>query len=73
MNTAGAEPTSTLMVGDSFIDLETANNSGAACCLVSWGFGYGRIPPETLPADHWIADDAAALARVIGRFARAET
>ncbi|HEY6509972.1 MAG TPA: HAD-IA family hydrolase [Vicinamibacterales bacterium] len=70
MNTAGAEPATTLMVGDSLVDLETATNSGAACCLVSWGFGFGRIPRETLSADQWIADDAAGLASVIERFAR---
>jgi len=72
MQTAGAEPPSTLMVGDSFVDLETAHNGGAPCCLVSWGFGYPRIPRETLPAAQWIVKDAAALARVIGRFARPE-
>jgi len=71
MHRAGAEPTSTLMVGDSFVDLETANNGGAACCLVTWGFGYGRIPREALPAAPWIADNAAALAAVIDRFAGA--
>lgn len=71
MHTAGAEPTSTLMVGDSFVDLETANNGGAVCCLVAWGFGYGRIPRDALPAAPWIAENAAALATVIGRFAGA--
>lgn len=71
MRAAGAAPPTTLMVGDSFVDLETATNSGAACCLVSWGFGYARIPRETLRVDQVVADDAAALAAAIERFAHA--
>jgi phosphoglycolate phosphatase len=71
MRTAGAEPATTLMVGDSVVDLETATNAGAACCLVSWGFGFGRIPRKTLLPDQWIADDATALASAIERFVAA--
>ncbi len=73
MQAASAEPATTLMVGDSVVDLETATNCGAVCCLVSWGFGFGRIARETLPADQWVADDAQALVSVIERFAHANT
>ena len=34
----------TLYVGDNVLDLETANNAGVDCCLVSWG-------PRVLPKD----------------------
>ena len=43
---AGADRQRTLMVGDSMVDYETARNAGAACCLVTWGFGYSRMPRE---------------------------
>jgi phosphoglycolate phosphatase len=52
MTAAGAAAPATLMVGDSMVDLETARNAGVRCCVVSWGFGYSRIPPGTLaPGD----------------------
>jgi phosphoglycolate phosphatase len=40
MNEHGAAREETLMVGDSAIDLQTADNAGVPCCLVSWGFGF---------------------------------
>lgn len=42
------------MVGDSRIDLETANAAGIGCCLVRYGFGLPA--DETLPASVLIAD-----------------
>lgn len=35
----GTPPGSTLLVGDSAIDAETAQNAGAPAALVTWGFG----------------------------------
>lgn len=65
MAAAGATGATTLMVGDSLVDYETARNAGTTCCLVAWGFGFSRIPADTLPPGQWIARDPAALAQGI--------
>ena len=65
---AGATGATTLMVGDSVVDFETARNAGTQCCLVAWGFGFSRIPSGTLPSDQQVASDAAALDAIIERF-----
>jgi phosphoglycolate phosphatase len=39
----GAAPESTLMVGDSWVDIETARRAGTRACFVDYGFG---LPPE---------------------------
>ena len=59
----GADPATTLFVGDSRVDIETGKNVGSATCGVSWGFR----PRETLAeagADT-IVDTAAELEQVI--------
>ena len=50
---AGATRESTLMVGDSSVDVQTARNAGIACCGVTYGF-----QPETLsdPAPEMLVD-----------------
>lgn len=67
MADAGATTQSTLMVGDSIVDLETARNAGVPCCLVTWGFGYSRIPTGTLPPEQPLARDAGELTALIER------
>jgi phosphoglycolate phosphatase len=42
----GAAPATTLMVGDSRIDLETARSAGTAVCLARYGFGFRFEPGE---------------------------
>ncbi len=42
----GATSDTTLMVGDSRIDLETARNARVRCCLVRYGFGFAFGPDE---------------------------
>ena len=69
---AGATQETTLMVGDSLVDYETARNAGTRCCLVAWGFGFSRIPPGTLSAAEWVAHDAAGLASYIESFASSD-
>ena len=68
MRRAGVSPGATLMVGDSFIDHDTARRAGARCCLAAYGFGYEMFPVERLTGEEWIAKDTAALADVIGQF-----
>jgi phosphoglycolate phosphatase len=68
MKDAGAAPESTLMVGDSVIDHETAVQAGTRACLVSFGFGFRKFPLERLRAGDAVAPDAATLLSVIQRF-----
>jgi phosphoglycolate phosphatase len=56
MRDFGATPHTTLLVGDSAIDHETAIRAGVRCCLVSFGFGYQNFPKERLRGDEWIRD-----------------
>jgi phosphoglycolate phosphatase len=53
MKEAGVGRESTLMVGDSSVDVQTARNAGIACCGVTYGF-----QPETLadPAPEMLVD-----------------
>jgi len=67
MDRAGATPQRTLMVGDSKIDYDTAQNAAARCCLVAYGFtDCARYPEEFAGA--WMANDATTLASVIAGF-----
>ena len=68
MQRTGVSPASTLLIGDSAIDHETARRAGARCCLAAYGFGYETFPAERLAGDEWIARDTAAVAAVIERF-----
>jgi phosphoglycolate phosphatase len=51
---AGAQPSETLFVGDSSVDLETARNAGVACCLVTYGIRPEHI--AELEPDYRIHD-----------------
>ena len=69
MDTAGADTSTTLMVGDSPIDYQTAVNAHVPYCLVSFGFGFRNFKPEHELAVEWVAADPAALAERIRSFA----
>jgi phosphoglycolate phosphatase len=48
---AGAEPDDTWMVGDSYVDVQTARNAGVPCCGVTYGFQpetFREFPPDVL-------------------------
>jgi phosphoglycolate phosphatase len=52
---AGIPLSSTLLVGDSLVDLRTARAAGAPVCLVRYGFGFDGIRAEDLrPIDRTI-------------------
>jgi len=55
----GASAAETLMVGDSWVDIETARNAGAAVCFVEWGFG--QPPADGLREGEWRIDRPEAL------------
>jgi phosphoglycolate phosphatase len=67
MTSAGVEAGSTLMVGDSMIDIDTARAAGARACLARYGFGHLR-GPVALTGDEPAVDDVPALATAIDRF-----
>ncbi len=69
MEGAGADAASTLMIGDSAIDHETALRAGTRCCLVSFGFGFDTFPQERLTGREWIAPDGESVRKVLDEFA----
>ncbi len=64
MATADAGPESTLLVGDSMVDVETARNAGVAMCVVQYGFGHARGDLQ-LRGDEWLAETGPDVGRVI--------
>ena len=70
IDTAAALPSTTLLIGDSTIDHETALRAGVRTCLVSFGFGYATFSEERFRGDEWVASDATQLRNVIAEFAR---
>jgi phosphoglycolate phosphatase len=67
ISAAGASPATTLMVGDSMIDVETARRAGAAVCVARYGFGHLRRA-ITIDGDDLMADGPHDLAGVIDQF-----
>jgi phosphoglycolate phosphatase len=53
---ARATPRSTLLVGDSRIDLQTARNAGTQICLARYGFGYDFTDADFDGTEHFIDD-----------------
>ena len=64
MEQLGAEAATTLYVGDSNIDIQTARNSGLVSCGVSWGF-RGRQELEAAGADHIVNTAEELLALIL--------
>jgi phosphoglycolate phosphatase len=69
MREAGAAVNTTLLVGDSPIDHETAARAGVRCCLVSFGYSPDGFPRERLRGDEDLASTADELRDVLERFA----
>ena len=61
---AGASAGSTILVGDSPIDLQTARAAGTRVCLARYGFGY-RFQPEAFNGDELFVDVPSELPRVL--------
>jgi phosphoglycolate phosphatase len=64
MALAGADLESTLLVGDSMVDVQTARNAGVAMCVVQYGFGNARGDLK-LRGDEWLAATGPDVGRVI--------
>lgn len=68
MDQAGSAARTTLMVGDSMIDVETARRGGVPMCVARYGFG--RLRGElVLAGDEVVAETPAELAAQIARWA----
>jgi phosphoglycolate phosphatase len=65
MTAASAEAADTLLVGDSAIDLQTAQRAGVRCCLVSYGFGFRSQLREQSGPDVAFAANATELTQAI--------
>ena len=61
---AGATRDTTVLVGDSAIDLDTARRAGVRVCLARYGFGY-RPALEPLRPGELAVDNPADLVRII--------
>lgn len=68
MARAGVREARTLMVGDSFVDHQTAVRAGVRSCIVSYGFGFQRFDRSRLRAEDWLADDVAGLRAAMRAF-----
>jgi phosphoglycolate phosphatase len=64
MDALGADRGSTLYVGDSNVDVETAHNAGLPCCGVLWGF-RGEAELTAAGADSLAADTAQLEALIL--------
>jgi phosphoglycolate phosphatase len=60
VETAGVAPASTLLVGDSRVDLETARRAGTRICLARYGFGY-QFDEEDFDGTELFVDQPADL------------
>lgn len=61
----GANPATTLYVGDSNVDILTGHNAGLKSAGVSWGF-RGRAELEAAGADYVVDTQAELTALVLG-------
>lgn len=60
-----AEPSNTVLVGDSAVDLATARNAGVRICLARYGFGFADIEPGTLRGDEAVVDQPREIVAAV--------
>jgi len=72
MTAAGTDPASTMLVGDSMIDVETARRAGVTMCLARYGFGHAR-GDLSLRGDEHIAETGHDIEAVIRDWIRTES
>jgi phosphoglycolate phosphatase len=68
---AGAAPETTLLVGDSAIDRDTAARAGIRCCLALYGFSRVTLPEVVDVPNGWTVEHASELPAVFEQFAAA--
>jgi phosphoglycolate phosphatase len=65
MKQASASADTTLLIGDSTIDLQTARNAGVRICLVRYGFGFADLAPGDLRGDEALVDAPGEILGVL--------
>jgi len=65
MKEESADPSQTMLVGDSGVDLSTARNAGVRICLARYGFGFADVAPETLRGDELLVDEPRQIAGAV--------
>jgi phosphoglycolate phosphatase len=65
VNASGASPETTMLVGDSPVDRQTARNAGTSGCLARFGFGY-TFKQGDLDGREWIVETAGGIPGVLG-------
>jgi len=65
VSSAGVQPANTVLVGDSFIDLQTARNAGTALCLVRYGFGFDSFLGQAVRNGDQVLDTPVDLLRLV--------
>jgi phosphoglycolate phosphatase len=68
---AGAAVDSTVLVGDSPIDLETSRRAGTRVCLAKYGFGF-RFAADAFRGDELFVDDPGELIAVLNGAPRSD-
>jgi len=61
MARAGTDVKTTMMVGDSAIDLRVARNAGCPVCLARYGFGFETLPGDLITSSDRTIDDPADI------------
>ncbi len=67
MALAHATPAATLMVGDSTVDLRTAQAAGVRACIARYGFGQATFVPAALRGDECFVDDPLEIVALLRR------
>jgi phosphoglycolate phosphatase len=65
MKQAAVTGATTLLVGDSIVDLQTARAAGVAICLARYGFGFDSIPRHQLTPEDRMIDTPAELLELL--------
>lgn len=65
MADVGATPATTVMVGDSSVDLKTARAAGTRACIVRYGFGYANFDHGLLDGSELFVDRPVELLKVL--------
>jgi phosphoglycolate phosphatase len=66
MSQAGADPSETVLIGDSAVDLQTSRNAGVRICLVRYGFGFADLAAADLNGGETLVDSPAEIAGALG-------
>jgi phosphoglycolate phosphatase len=65
IDAAGVLPATTILVGDSVIDWETAHAAGTHVCMARYGFGFDAFPRQRLTVDDGGVDQPRELSAVL--------